>query len=186
MRLGLVLLPEPSVSEACIATSRALVAARSARVVLDATRALAHVSILHVELDRCDPAAAWAETEASLPREAELSGMSLALLPYTAPYNAPHDPRTATMAYLIVPCTAALRAMEERALGLEWVRAGRVTTGNGDRFQPHVTLAIWDGAVWPARDDLAAPLARRGPFRARLALGVIGENGVYRETLHGG
>lgn len=185
MRVGLVLLPEPPVSELCATTSRALVAGRGPRVVLGA-RALAHVSLLHVELDRCDVDAAWRETREALPLEAVLSGMGLALLPYTTPYNAPPDPRAATMAYLIVPCTPAVRLMEERALSLGWVRAGRVTTGNGDHFQPHVTLAIWDGTVWPASEDLAAPLVHRGAFRARLALGVIVENGVYRETLASG
>jgi hypothetical protein len=87
------------------------------------------------------------------------------------------------MAWLIVPATPALRAAEQTALDLAWVRRGRVTTANADRFQPHVTLAIWDGDPSPATAALPRDVLGRTGIEARLALGIIGANGVYERTL---
>ena len=82
------------------------------------------------------------------------------------------------MAWLIGACTPAMRAAEQAALALPFVSRANVTTSNGDRFQPHVTLAIWDGES-PSSPTLPAFEA----FDAPLALGVIGPNGVYERTL---
>lgn len=188
MRIGLVLLPDEPTTRACERVSAELVRERRPRVTLGPER-LAHVTLLHAELPEIDAPAAWSACEAALPRSLPLSIMGLALLSYTRPYNVPPErapAEAATMAYLMVPCTAALRAAERASLELAWVRAGTVTTGNRDAFAPHVTAAIWDGPRWPAADDLAAEVIARGPFVARLALGVIGENGVYERTLAGG
>lgn len=192
MRIGLVFLPDEPTTQACERLSAALVRDRRPRVTLGPGR-LAHVSLLHVEVPSVDGGidadGAWAECAAALPAEVELSFMGLALLDYSTPYNvAPGaaPAAAATMAYLMVPCTEALRRAERAAAALGWVRAARITTGNGDAFAPHVTAAIWDGPRWPATEDLAAEPIARGRFGARLALGVIGENGVYERTLAGG
>lgn len=176
MRLGLVYLPDEQTSTACVALSERLVHGGKARVVLG-TAKLAHVTVLHVESAE-DPKTFWDEARA-LPSELPLSFVALAFLRYDTPYNAPPAP-AATMAWLIVHPTMALRDVEQRALALPFVVRSEVTTGNGDRFQPHVTTAIWEGGIIALSE--APELATRA-FVGRLALGVIGPNGVYERTL---
>lgn len=174
-----MLLPEERASRACEAYARALVVDRAPRAVLGSD-ALAHVTLLHVETDE-DPSGLWAEAVAGLPRSMRLDALALGLLRYDTPYHAPAaDP--ATMAWLIVPCTEALRAAERRAAALPFVARSEVTTSNGDRFQPHVTLAIWEGEAPPSPVRLPEELF--GPMEATLALGVIGPNGTYQRTLY--
>lgn len=174
MRLGLVVLPVGDAARACVDLAARLVEGRSARAVLGAA-ALPHVTLLHVESD-ADPAALWADAQ-RLPRALRFEPIALGFLRYETPYNAPPAP-LATMAWLIGACTPAMRAAEEAALALPFVRRSKVTTSQGDRFQPHVTLAIWDGAS-PSSPTLPAFEA----FDAPLALGVIAANGVYERTL---
>lgn len=184
MRLAIVLLPDAEGSAACTRYARELVAGHRPRVVLG-PEALPHVTLVHVETDE-DPAIAWEETRRALPASLDLAFLALGLLRYDTPYNAPPaDP--ATMAWLIVPCTSALRDAERAALGLAWVRRGAVTTSNEDAFQPHLTLAIWEGDGTAGTGAGACALPRdvlgRVGVRAQLALGVIGANGAFQETL---
>lgn len=174
MRLGLVVLPVGDAARACVELAGDLVAGRSARVTLG-TGALPHVTLLHVETDR-DPAQLWEQARV-LPRVLRVEPIALAFLRYDTPYNAP-PAAPATMGWLIGACTPAMRAAEEAALALPFVRQARVTTSQGDRFQPHVTLAIWDGVA-----ASSPTLPSFAPFDAPLALGVIGANGVYERTL---
>lgn len=173
-----MLLPDVGVSDACVRFARELVAERTPRAVVGPS-ALPHVSLLHVETN-ADPGELWKEAEASLPPAVRIDVLALGLLRYDTPYNAPAaDP--ATMAWLIVPCSAALRDAEQKALALPSVRRAEVTTANGDLFQPHLTLAIWDGESPPCAATLPKPLF--SPVEARLALGEIGPNGTYRRSL---
>jgi hypothetical protein len=176
MRLGLVYLPEKNASDACERLSAELVANRSARVQLG-PGVKAHITLLHVETEE-DPASLWSEC-GSLDDCVRLDLLALAFLRYDTPYNAP-PAGPATMAWLIVPATRFLRAAEQHALALPSVRRARVTTANDDAFQPHVTVAIWEG------DHPIAPPKELAPLKgieARLALGTIGANGVYERTL---
>ena len=86
------------------------------------------------------------------------------------------------MAWLLAYCSSRLRAIEQIALDLPSVQRARITTGNGEQFQPHFTLAIWDGS--PGAVDVALPeeIAAEPRFDGRLALGRIGPNGVYEES----
>lgn len=198
MRLGLVYLPDPESMARCVALSESLARGQKARVVLGEGR-VPHVTLLHVETNGAGAAEAlWREAVASLPKAMLMSFRALALLRYDRPYNAPDNaPRQsadnapdgappATMAYLIVPCTKALREAEERALSLPFVRGVTVTTGNGERFMPHVTLAIWEGLRGPETLTLPQDTVERDGVVGALALGVIGPNGVYERTLFGG
>lgn len=179
MRLGLVLLPERRASDACVQVATDLVRGRAARALVG-PGALPHVTLVHVESDE-DPAVLWREAAAAIAPEHVLDFLCLGLLRYDVPYNAP-PAAPGTMAWIIIPCARALRDAEQIALGLPFVGRSQVTTGNGDRFQPHVTLAIWDGEGAVE----AAALPRElfgGGVRARLALGVIGANGTYERSL---
>ena len=178
MRLGLVLLPDAAASDGCVRYAQALVVGRAPRAVLGAG-ALAHVTLLHVETDQ-DPELLWEEARGALPAECRLDILALGLLRYDTPYNAPAA-APATMAWLIAACSRALREAEQAALSLPFVRRARVTTANGEIFQPHVTLAIWDGETPPCATVLPKELFTSAS--ARLALGVIGPNGVYERTL---
>lgn len=181
MRLGLVLLPDASASEACVRFGASLVRDRTVRAVVGPD-ALPHVTLLHVESDD-DPAAFWEEAKEKIAPSFTLDVLALGLLRYDAPYNAP--PATpATMAWLIIPCTRALREAEQAALALPFVARSRVTTGNGDAFQPHATLAIWDGQVAPHWTSLPTDVIGAARMKTHLALGVIGPNGTYQRTLH--
>lgn len=177
MRLGLVLLPEREASNACERLSRALVGGRSPRVALG-PNAAAHITLAHVET-QAEPAAAWEESRHALEHGYRVDFLALAFLRYDTPYNAPAA-SPATMAWLIVPATRALRGAEQKTLDLSWVRAGTVTTGNGDKFQPHITLAIWEGE--PVL-ELPSDIVGRTDVEARLALGVIGANGACERLL---
>lgn len=175
MRLGLVYLPPKDVSERLVEIAQEIARGKSTRVVLGPEK-LAHLSLVHVETEE-DPALLWGEAKESAPKTCPINVLGLGLLRYDTPYNAPAaDP--ATMAWLVVPCSRPLRAAEESALALPFVRRSRVTTHNGESFQPHFTIAIWDGAqtdVTLPRDSLS--------FEGHLALGVIGANGVFERTL---
>lgn len=182
MRLGLVYLPERACAARWEALARALVVGRTPRIVLGPGR-MAHVTLLHVETD-LDPATIWDEALSVLPARMPLPVQALGLLPYDVPYHAPPAP-PATMAWLMIPCSSALRDAERRACALASVRRSVVTTGNGDAFQPHATIAIWDGPAAPSlpddrlpRDVLGAPACD-----GRLALGPIAANGVFTEVL---
>lgn len=185
MRLGLVYLPDEVSSQRCVELSQALVRGREARVVLGEGR-WPHVTLLHVETAAA-AAELWAEAKGALPATLPLAFAALAFLPYERPYNAPATmgAAPATMAYVIVPCTAALRSAEERALALPFVQRAEVTTGNGDRFMPHVTAALWEGEVGPEQVLLGRGAIER-EVSGTLALGVIGAHGVYARTLFGG
>lgn len=179
MRIGLVLLPtETTARELEALSQRVAPDAPSTRVVLGPGRA-AHVTLLHVESDD-DPEILWREAARTLPHRIEVDPVGLAMLHYAVPYNAPPAP-PGTMAWLILQTTPTLRAAETAALALPSLRGRPIPTGNGARFQPHVTLAIWEGAAPPSVWLLPEPL--RPPFEATLALGVIGPNGVYARTL---
>ncbi len=158
----------------------ALAAGRVARAVVGPA-ALPHVTLLHVESDE-DPAAVWREAEAAIAHELPIELLCLGLLRYDTPYNAPAAP-PGTMAWIIVPCTRALREAEQTARALPFARRANVTTSNDDRFQPHVTLAIWDGESAPGTAVLPKELFGGRSVRARLALGVIGANGTYERSL---
>jgi hypothetical protein len=183
MRLGLVVLPPAEIAAACVSYAESLTIGRDARMVLGKEK-LPHVTLLHVESDE-DPAALFAEAQAVLPPTIALSFLSLGLLRYDTPYNAPMPvpARAATMAWLVIPCTSLLRAAEQRALGLPFVSRARLTTGNGDAFQPHMTLAIWNDETPPGAFSLPKTLLSAPPFACRLALGVVGANGTYERTL---
>ena len=183
MRLGLVLLPPDDVSTMCVQYARKLADGRSARVIVGPGM-LPHVTLLHVETEGTDlePARVFEEARAALLPSYAVSFLALGLLRYDTPYNAPPS-SPATMAWLIIPCTPALRDAEQRALALPFARRAIVTTSQGDAFQPHVTLAIWDGELAPATHSLPPELYALRDVKCRLALGVIGPNGTYERTL---
>lgn len=178
MRVGLVYLPERTAASAYETLAGGLVVERRPRAVVGPA-ALPHLSLLHVETER-DPGELWTEARAAVPHVVDFGGLALGLLRYDTPYNAPPAP-PATMAWLIVPCSRALRAAEQAALALPFVARAAVTTANEDRFQPHVTLAIWDGEPAPASHALPEEIF--ATTQARLALGVIGPNGTYERSL---
>jgi len=181
MRLGLVLLPDEEASASCVRFAEMIVGDHTPRVVVGPD-ALPHVTLLHIESDE-DPQTFWREAKGAIAPAFSLDVLALGLLRYDTPYNAPAaDP--ATMAWLIIPCSRALREAEQIALGLPVVTRARVTTGNGDLFQPHVTLAIWDGETPPYSAVLPFEIFGGRCMTARLALGEIGANGTYRRTLH--
>ncbi len=175
MRLGLVLLPPPAFSRTCADFARALVVDRTPRVVLGGD-ALAHVTLVHVETDR-DPVDVWNAFRGVLPASLPIQVQALGLLRYDVPYNAP-PAAPATMAWLMIPGTPALRAAEQTAIGAIDLPP---TTGIHDQFQPHMTIAIWEGEVPPALAVLPRDLFQT--VEATLALGVIGPNGTYQRTL---
>lgn len=182
MRLGLVYLPDAASSEACVRLSSRLVERGVPRVTLGPGR-LPHVSIVHVESD-ADPGLLWREAERALPKQLTMTFAALAFLPYTEPYNAAHAVLAPHhMAYLIVPCTSALRDAEAAALTLPEVSRTGTTTGNGDDFMPHVTAAIWEGQAPSDLLALSSDVVPRRGVVGSLALGVIGPNGVYERTV---
>ena len=149
-------------------------------------QALAHLSLLHVEApldDDGDAARLWSEASRALPAQISFDVLALGLLRYDTPYNAPAAP-PATMAWLIAPCTEPLRRAERAAVALPSFAALACTTQNADAFQPHLTIAMWEGHAAPSFEPPADLLPSTG-HTARLALGVIGANGTYVRTLHG-
>src|SRR4051794_6590970 len=112
MRLGLVYLPDEVSSRRCVELSQALVRGRNPRVVLGEGR-WPHVTLLHVETEAA-AGELWAEAKPVLPVTLPMAFAALAFLRYERPYNAPAATSAgpATMAYVIVPCTAALRSAE--------------------------------------------------------------------------
>lgn len=179
MRLGLVYLPDVRASAAAVRCAEGLVAGRTPRVVLGPTR-LPHITLLHLETE-IDPARLWADAS-GLDARLSYRIRALDLLRYDTPYNAPPAP-PATMAWLMVEGSPALLEAERRAMAMPSVAAaGRVTTANGERFVPHLTIAIWEGPPASTSAALPAELAETS-FEARLALGVIGANGVYERSL---
>lgn len=175
-----MLLPEREASDACVQYAQKLVAGRAARAVLG-PGALPHVTLLHVETDE-DPAVVWGEAREKLAHAYVVDFLCLGLLRYDTPYNAPPAP-PGTMAWIIVPCSRALREAEQTARALPFAQRSGVTTHNDDRFQPHVTLAIWDVEKAPGTLVLPRELFGGSPIGARLALGVIGANGTYERSL---
>ena len=176
MRLALVYLFEAEISRACVQLS-ARIAASCDAVAQLGEQAQPHLTLLHVESNG-DPAAIWREAVDRLPSELTFELLAFAALRQDV------SPIGGGMAWLVVPCTPALRDAEERALALTSLRGSRLHTLNGDRFQPHLTLALWDGE--PALPVLPWPndLVPRQGVRGRLALGEIGPYGTYRSTFH--
>jgi hypothetical protein len=181
MRLGLVYLPEESGREACVRFGKSIVGERTPRAVVGAD-ALPHVSLVHVESDE-EPEVLWREAKASIAPVVALDVLALGLLRYDTPYNAPPAAGGATMAWLVIPCSPALREAERGAVGLPFVLRAGATTYNGDLYQPHVTLAIWDGDLAPRGRELPQDLFGKR-MTARLALGVIGPDGTYVRSLY--
>lgn len=137
--------------------------------------AMPHLSLLHVDTER-SPEQIWADATSALEPTYTIESHSLSLLPYQGELG--------RMAYLIVPCTPALRRAEERALQLPSLRDAPVATRNGERFQPHLTLAIWAGPAPVATTELAADVVPREGIQGRLALVEIGNHGTCRRILH--
>lgn len=140
-----------------------------------------HLSLLHVETE-LSAQRIFDEARAVLPTQCTFDVLSLGLLRYDASYNAPPAP-PATMAWLMVPCSAMLRAAERAAVNLETLRGVPITTGNGDEFQPHLTIAMWEGHRAPLAFSPPIDLIPSKGVEGRLALGVIGANGVYERSL---
>ena len=180
MRLGLVYLPSPDVSRDCVAFAESLVTSVKPRMVIGPD-ALPHISLLHVETDN-SPQAIFEEAREVLPTSCSFDILGLGLLRYDTPYMAPAA-GPGTMAWLVVPCTAGLRSAERVAVSLPVLRGILTTTGNGDDFQPHLTIAVWDGLVPPSSFAPPATLVPSRGLEGRLALGAIGPNGVYMRTL---
>lgn len=180
MRLGLVYLPSPDISRACVAFAESLVGSVKPRMLVG-PQALPHLSLLHVETDT-SPQAFFDAAVTILPARRSFDILALGLLRYDAPYNAPMAP-PATMAWLMVPCSAALRSAERSAVSLAVSREMPITTGNGDDFQPHLTIAMWEGHVPPSAFAPPVDLLPTTGTVGRLALGVIGPNGTYERTL---
>lgn len=180
MRLGLVYLPDTVTSARIVAYARDLARGREARVVVG-PRALPHLTLVHVETDAA-PESFFAAAREALPATIRFDVVGLSLLRYDVPYNAPPAP-PATMAWLVVPCTEELRRLERIAVTLAPFAGATQTTGNGDAFVPHFTIAMWEGHLPPTtfdptRDDVFAT-----GLTGRLALGVIGENGTFERVL---
>jgi hypothetical protein len=190
MRLGLVYLPSPKISDLCVRYAASLVNDLSPRVVVGA-QALPHLSLLHAETDR-SPDSLFAEARTAIPAYCTFDVVSLGLLRYDTPYNAPPAPvldrrgsapsTPATMAWLMVPCSEALRSAERAAMELPGLSGVPITTGNGDDFQPHLTIAMWEGHTPPTTFEPAELIPKKG-IQGTLALGAIGPNGVYTHTL---
>lgn len=159
--------------------ARSLVKGLSPRVVVG-ERALPHLSLLHVETER-SPEDLFAEARARIAPNCTFDVLSLGLLRYDTPYHAPPAP-PATMAWLMVPCTEALRAAERAAVALPGLTGETLTTGNGDDFQPHLTIAMWEGHTAPVAFEPSDLIPKKG-IPGTLALGLIGPNGVYEKTL---
>lgn len=174
MRLGLVLLFDDGFAAACVAYSAALVEGRTARMQLG-EQALPHLSLLHADTDR-PPAEIWADASKRLEPEYTIETHSVALLP--------RDDAPGRMVYLIVPCTPALREAEARALALASLHGAPIPTRNGERFQPHFTVAIWEGPKSLATSELPVDVVPRTALVGRLALVEIGPHGTCRRVLH--
>ena len=170
MRLGLVYLPAAAASAAMVSFARDLVVGREARMVVG-ENALPHLTLLHVETD-ASPALLFEAAKAKLPARLRFDVVSLGLLRYDTPYNAEPAP-PATMAWLLVPNTEALRNAE-------------VTTGNGDAFVPHLTIAMWEGHLPPTTFDPTRDDVFTKGIEGALALGTIGKNGTFERVLAGG
>ena len=179
MRLGLVYLPSPEAREHCVRFARSLVEGLTPRVVVG-EGALPHLSLLHAETER-SPERLFEEARERIALTCTFDVVSLGLLRYDAPYNAP-PAVPATMAWLMVPCTEALRAAERAAVSLPGLTGETITTGNGDDFQPHLTIAMWEGHTAPVAFEPSDLIPRKG-IPGTLALGLIGPNGVYEKTL---
>lgn len=183
MRLGLVYLPAAAASAAMVSFARDLVVGREARMVVG-ENALPHLTLLHVETD-ASPALLFEAAKAKLPARLRFDVVSLGLLRYDTPYNAEPAP-PATMAWLLVPNTEALRAAERVSLGLPGFRNAEVTTGNGDAFVPHLTIAMWEGHLPPTTFDPTRDDVFTKGIEGALALGTIGKNGTFERVLAGG
>lgn len=179
MRLGLVYLPSSEVSEHCVRYAASLVRGLKARVVVG-EHALPHLSLLHAETEG-SPESLFSEACERIALHCTFDVVSLGLLRYDVPYNAPAAP-PATMAWLMVPCTEALRTAERAAVSLPGLVGVPLTTGNGDDFQPHLTIAMWEGHTAPPAFDPSDLIPKKG-IRGTLAVGLIGPNGVYEKTL---
>lgn len=180
MRLGLVYLPPPALSARMVAYAASLVEGLSVRMLVG-EGALPHLTLLHLETE-ATPHDLFAAAKNALPATCSFDVSALGLLRYDAPYNAePAGP--GTMAWLMVPCAPALRAAEQAAVALPAFRDIPITTGNGDAFQPHLTIAMWDDHRAPASFAPPADLIPLAGIVGTLALGVIGKNGTYERTL---
>ncbi len=180
MRLGLVYLPSPEVSARCVRYAESLLEGLTPRMLVG-PGALPHLSLLHVESE-LPPQRLFDEALGALPPRCTFDILALGLMPYDDPYNAP-PASPATMAWLIVPCSASLRALERAAVALAVLRGLPITTGNGDDFQPHLTIATWEGRRAPLAFAPPVDLIPTKGLEGRLALGIIGANGVYERTL---
>lgn len=179
MRLGLVWLPPEPISARFCRFAEALTREKRPRIVVGPNK-LPHLSLLHIETEE-SPETFWQEAKAALPSTCPIELFSVGVLRYDTPYNAPAA-EPASMAWLLAFCSPALRAVERASLALPSVARARLTTHNGDQFQPHFTIAIWEGVPGNI-DPLPKDIADEARFDGRLALGVIGANGVYERTL---
>lgn len=176
MRLALVYLFDPEIARACVRFAATIAAGRAAVACLG-EHALPHLTLLHADTHEA-PERIWQDARDRLPAEATVEFLALGALRQ-------HDsPAGGGMAWLVVPCTPTLRAAEQHALGLPSLQNAEIVTCNGDRFQPHVTLALWDGDTTPAALELPADLVPRRGVVGRLALGAIGPYGTYLRTFH--
>jgi hypothetical protein len=183
MRLGLVYLPSPELSVAFESFALALTAHVQRRMVLG-PEAQAHLSLLHVEAplrNDGDAERLWTEAAQALPAQVRFDLLALGLLRYDTPYNAPPAP-PATMAWLIAPCTQALRSAERAAVALPSFASLGCTTQNADAFQPHFTIAMWEGYAAPTFEPPAFLPSTQ--HTGHLALGEVGPNGTYVRTLY--
>jgi hypothetical protein len=145
--------------------------------------ALAHISLVHVKTD-VDPRTAFEDAQETLGDEFEVSLGPLTLAPYPRGYNAPDPQKPGVVAGLTVTTSEELRDLEKAALALQWVEDGEITTRNGRRFWPHITLGTMDSV--PAQVPLPADLLDRDHIATRLAIGPIGPHGIFEEVLAGG
>jgi hypothetical protein len=182
MRLGLVYLPPADVSFAITQYAQRIVSGLDVRMTVGPS-ALPHLSLLHLETDgtTVDPARIWADAIGALPTTIAFDIVALGLLPQDTPYFAPPAP-PATTAWLMVACSERVRATERIAMALPSLAGIQVTTQNGDRFQPHLTIALWEGRATP-HFEVDPDVVPRRDVEATLALGEIGPNGVYKWSL---
>lgn len=175
MRFGLVFVPEEDVRLACEELSARLVNGARPRATLGAG-ALTHITLAHFETPLA-PSELWSTLRAKLPATMVVDFQGLALLAYDRPYNAPHRDEVGVIGWLCVLLSEELRRAEREAVAALSMLEGTITTRNGRFYNPHVTLAVWDGSGDVA-GALAHPLVSRTGVACRLSLGRVGENGV--------
>lgn len=174
MRVALVYLFESAVVDTCERVAERLCAGRSVLACVG-RNAAPHLTLVHVEVPgNGDLDTIWREAVRDLPALVTLEFLALGTLAY--------EPAAGAMAWVIVPCTPALRAAEQAALALPSLRGLPVMTQNGEHFQPHLTLAIWQGSTAPQPIELPRELLPRQGVVGRLALGEIGPHGTYLRT----